>query len=952
MTPEEWRALEELYRAALALPPSERAVLLNRADPELRATLVAILSREGAFSKDGAFLDRPVWEGHQSLLKTESLAVVGSQLGPYLIEQKIGQGGMGEVFRATDTRLNRTVAIKTSFVQFTDRFEREARVIAALNHPHIAALYDVGSSPSGFGYLVLEYVEGLTLADLIAKGPAEPREARRIALEIAEAIEAAHEKGIVHRDLKPGNIKLGEGGAVKVLDFGVAKAMGDSQLAPSPETPNKEITHTGIILGTAPYMSPEQALGGTVDRRSDIWSFGVVLAEILSGKRPFTGASTGDILASVVRTEPDLSDVPSQWAPLIRRCLTKDVRRRLQSIGEARLMLEDGSTEAPPAPPVTHGARRKWKLAAAVVISFASLGAMAWTLLRGRPPAAAVALTASLLPPPGTSFRFARNGEGGFALSPDGTMLAFVGRTEGKAQLWVRSLGESESRLLPGGEGAYDPFWSPDSRWIAFFTPQKLKKTEVATGALTDLYDRPNANLMGSWSPSGVIVTAAPNSSATPLKGLGGPIMRMPDAGGTPVPVPGTERGVTPHFLPDGRRFVFVRPGERGSDLWLASLDPGEKPRRVGEIGEHPIWSAGHLLSVVNGILMAQPFDPARGEFTGESFPLKAPLASRVLFGLLFSDFSANSLSGNTQGMLVYPPQTNSLTALRWRDRAGKLLGSLGAPGEYYTPRISPDGRQVAFSRRDSNNSDIWVANLTGNAFTRLTFDPAIDENPIWSPDGATLTFSNDAAGRANLYRKAASGAGTIERLTTHIAEQEPLDWSRDGRFLVYTQITAPTEVMIQAASGGQPVSFLGQHAHGAVHFQFNPGTPRWIAYDFDDSGRREIYVQAFEPGKPASPARWQISDAGGQMPRWRGDGKEIFFLSLDGKMMAVRVSGDGAAFRSSAPQVLFDATAPQLRTPNWEYDVSPDGQRFLMIEPLVDPEHQPLTIVGNWRSR
>jgi len=952
MTPEEWRALEELYRAALALPPSERAVLLNRADPELRATLVAILSREGAFSKDGAFLDRPVWEGHQSLLKTESLAVVGSQLGPYLIEQKIGQGGMGEVFRATDTRLNRTVAIKTSFVQFTDRFEREARVIAALNHPHIAALYDVGSSPSGFGYLVLEYVEGLTLADLIAKGPAEPREARRIALEIAEAIEAAHEKGIVHRDLKPGNIKLGEGGAVKVLDFGLAKAMGDSQPAPSPETPNKEITHTGIILGTAPYMSPEQALGGTVDRRSDIWSFGVVLAEILSGKRLFTGASISDILACVVRTEPDLSDVPSQWAPLIRRCLTKDVRRRLQSIGEARLMLEDGSAEAPPAPPVTHGARRKWMLPAAVVISLATLGAMAWTLLRGRPSAPAVALTASLLPPPGTSFRFARNGEGGFALSPDGTMLAFVGRTEGKAQLWVRSLGESESRLLPGSEGAYDPFWSPDSRWIAFFTPQKLKKTEVATGALTDLYDRPNANLMGSWSPSGVIVTASPNSSSIPLKGLGGPIMRMPDAGGMPVPVPGTERGVTPHFLPDGRRFVFVRPGERGSDLWLASLDPGEKPRRVGEIGEHPIWSAGHLLSVVNGILMARPFDPARGEFTGESFPLKAPLASRVLFGHSFSDFSANSLSGNTQGMLVYPPQTNSLTALRWRDRAGKLLGSLGAPGEYYTPRISPDGRQVAFARRDSNNSDIWLANLTGNVFTRLTFDPAIDENPIWSPDGATLTFSNDAAGRANLYRKAASGAGTIERLTTHIAEQEPLDWSRDGRFLAYTQITAPTEVMIQAASGGEPVSFLGQHAHGAVHFQFNPGAPRWIAYDFDDSGRREIYVQAFEPGKPASPARWQISDAGGQMPRWRGDGKEIFYLSLGGKMMAVRVSGDGAAFQSSAPQILFDATAPQLRTPNWEYDVSLDGQRFLMIEPLVDPEHQPLTIVGNWRYR
>ena len=301
--------------------------------------------------------------------------------------------------------------------------------------------------------------------------------------------------------------------------------------------------------------------------------------------------------------------------------------------------------------------------------------------------------------------------------------------------------------------------------------------------------------------------------------------------------------------------------------------------------------------------------------------------------------------------MLLYPPRTNSVTELRWRDRTGKPLGSLGAPGEYSTPRISPDGRRVAFSRRDGNNSDIWVANPDANSFTRLTFDPAIDENPVWSADGATVTFANDASGNANLYRKAATGAGTIDRLTTNTVEEQPLDWSRDGRFLLYTQITRSTEIMFQAAGGGQPLSFLG-HARGASKAQFNPGVPRWIAYDFDDSGRREIYVQAFEPGKPASSARWQISNGGGMMPRWRGDGKEIFYLSLDGKMMAVRVSGDGAAFQSSPPQFLFNATPPNLRTPNWEYDVSPDGQRFLMIEPMVAPEYQPLTLVSNWRSR
>jgi Tol biopolymer transport system component len=302
--------------------------------------------------------------------------------------------------------------------------------------------------------------------------------------------------------------------------------------------------------------------------------------------------------------------------------------------------------------------------------------------------------------------------------------------------------------------------------------------------------------------------------------------------------------------------------------------------------------------------------------------------------------------------MLVYPPQTNSLTELRWRDRTGKQLGSLGAPGEYYTPRISTDGRRVAFTRRDGNNSDIWVANPDANSFTRFTFDPGTDEHPVWSPDGAAVTFANDAAGRANLYRKSASGAGTVDRLTTNNTfDQEPLDWSRDGRFLLYTQLTVSTEIMVQPASGGQPLSFLG-HARGASKAQFNPGAPRWIAYDFDDSGRREIYIQAFEPGKPASAARWQISNAGGMMPRWRGDGKEIFYLSLDGKMMAVRVSGDGAALQSSTPQFLFNATPPHLRTPNFEYDVSADGERFLMIEPMEKPEYQPLTLVSNWRSR
>ena len=578
-----------------------------------------------------------------------------------------------------------------------------------------------------------------------------------------------------------------------------------------------------------------------------------------------------------------------------------------------------------------------WWRMGMVATSVVLAAAIAWTLLRDHPVVPIASLNASLLPPPGTSFLFDRNGEGGFAISPDGAMLAFVGRTQGKAQLWVRRLDQNESRLVPGSEGAYKPFWSPDSRWIAFFTPLKLKKSEVANGATIDLCDVPPITSDGSWNARGVILWGTANGIM--------PLQRLPDVGGPPVPVPGTTGAFEPHFLPDGRRFVY-KAGYWSQELWLASLDPQERPRRIGEAGMYPTYSAGHLLSVSNGILMARPFDVARGEFTGQPFPLNAPLAVRVHLGLLLADFSANAA-----GMLVYPPQTNSLVELRWRDRKGKLLGSLGDPGEYYTPRISPDGQGVAFTRRDGNNSEIWVTHLATNSLVRLTFDPGIDEYPVWSPDGAAVTFANDASGVANLYRKAATGIGAIERLTNSRFREQPLDWSHDGRFLLFAQITLSSEIMVRPARSGQPLSFLG-HAYGATKAQFNPGRPRWIAYDFDDSGRREIYVQAFEPGKAASSARWQISNAGGTMPRWRADGKEIFYLALDGKLMAARISSDGPSFQSSTPELLFNATPPLLRSPSFEYDVTPDGQRFLMVEPAEKPEYLPLTLVSKWLTK
>jgi len=932
MTPGRWEKLDELYHAARALPPSERNALLERADPELRATVLSILAREGV-SEAGdapqpeAFLDRPAWEGRTSLLEHagssdgERPVNVGEQLGPYRIEQKIGQGGMGTVYRATDTRLGRAVALKISRKLFDDRLEHEARAISSLNHPHICTLHDIGPD-----YIVMELVEGETLAARIRKGALPVRGVLRYGAQIAGALAAAHDQDITHRDLKPANVMITKNG-VKVLDFGLARR----------STPDGTRTITGTVMGTPAYMAPEQRKGHVADARTDIYALGLTLYEMATGKHIVPGRA------------PAMDGLAPRFAHVVERCLEPEAENRWQSARDVKAELEwaaaeesAGSARSGAAAAVSP-ARRTWLRLAMAVAGVAVAAVLVWALFWNRSAPPPAVLSVSLLPPPDTSFRFALNGEGGFALSPDGTKLAFVGRTQGKAHLWLRTLAESESRLLPDSEGAYNPFWSPDSRWIGFFTPVRLKKIEVASGSVFDVLERPGTNLIGSWSSRGVIIYANPNAirGGSPPN----PVFKLPDTGGTPVRIPETEHASSPSFLPDGRRFTFFRGTAQKAELWLASIDANERPRRLGDFGTHPSYSQGHILSVVNGVLMARPFDLTRGEFRGDSFRLKAPLANRVLFGYLYTNYSSNA-----QGMLVYPPEANALSELRWRDRTGKQLGTLGPPGEYYTPRISPNGEQVAFSRRDGGNSDIWVANLTTNSFTRLTFDPAIDENPVWSPDGAAVTFDNDGSGTASLYRKAATGAGGIERLTTPAFDQQPLDWSRDRRFLVYTQITYSAEILIQAGAGGPPLSFLG-HARGASKAQFNPRAPRWIAYDYDDTGRREIYVREFDPGKPASSALWQISDAGGQMPRWRGDGKEIFYLSLDGKMMAARVSTEGGVFQASTPQFLFNASPPQLRTTNFEYDVSADGERFLMIEPLEKPEYQSLTFVSNWRS-
>ena len=606
----------------------------------------------------------------------------GAQLGPYTIEAQLGAGGMGVVYRGVDTRLSRKIAIKISATAYDERFRREGLAIAALNHPRICTLFDVGPN-----FLVMELLEGETLAARLAKGALPLPQVLQYGAQIAEALAAAHAKGIAHRDLKPGNIMLTRTG-VKVLDFGLATMEG----------PEAALTRTGHILGTPAYMAPEQRTGGKTDARTDLYALGLVLYEMATGKRLF-----------VTDHEPlTLSGLSDALAWIVERCLAQDPERRWQSAADVQALLEArAATRAPAA--ATASARRGWlwPVTAAAGLVGAAIFFALWVQSRGQVQRAdADALHVSISPPLDSSFRFSRNGEGGFAISPDGAMLAFTARTGGRARLWVRRLDGQES-LLPETEDAFMPFWSPDSRWIGFLTPGKVKKIEASGGVPVALADFGlGSNDAGTWGATDVILL---NRGG----GARGQLVRVPAAGGVPVDVPGTDTGRWPHFLPDGRHFIYVvgntAPPE-DLDLWVGSVDAAEKPHPIGKAGQRPMYSAGHVLSARLGALWAQPFDPERAQLSGSAFPLNEPLASRVFLGGILNDFSANAA-----GMLVYPRHENSLTQLVWRDRTGRLLGAPGDPGEDDTPRISPSGQRIAFTRRDNQNSDIW----TGSADRR-----------------------------------------------------------------------------------------------------------------------------------------------------------------------------------------------------------------------------------------
>jgi Tol biopolymer transport system component len=896
---------------------------------------------------------------------------IGTNLGPYEILAAIGAGGMGEVYRARDTRLERDVALKVlpeTFARDTERmarFQREAKVLASLNHPNIASIYGLEDSGSTQA-LVMELIEGPTLADRIKSGPIPIDESLRIAKQICEAVEYAHERGIVHRDLKPANVKVTSDDAVKVLDFGLAKAIeGDAasiDISTSP-TMSRMATLAGVLLGTAAYMSPEQAKAKAVDRRADIWAFGCVLYEMLTGKMAFSGETVTDTLASVIKEEPDWSQLPAATSirvrVLLQRCLQKDPRQRLQAIGDARISLDETLAGAPESSSI--GAAEiqvplwrqalPWTLFAATAIALAVL---AFIHFRESPAVAAQPVRFQIPLPEKASLATT----GAFAVSPDGRSLAFAARgSDGVLSVWIRDLESLTARRLPGSESTVSnlpPFiWSFDSRYIAFDAGGKLKRIDVSNGAAETLCDLQDTAVGGSWSRDGVIIFGT---------GSGG-IMRVSANGGfaSALTALDSSRGETNHvlpsFLPDGRHFIYMRgSGNAGNNgVYIGSLDasPDEQDsKRLLATGFGAIYvpssngESDQLLYDRDGTLMAQPFDARRMELTGEPVHVAEQLRSYSHYGFF---------SASTNNVLVYRTGVGGEDfQLTWFDRQGKVLGTAGAPSDYLFPALSPDGKRAAVGRRDPQTAKLalWLIDFTRGTSTRFTFGSFNADYPIWSPDGNRVIFTSNVGGRWDVFQKAATGAAGEEPLMTSNENKIPGSLSRDGRFLLYSADDPKTkrDLWVLPLEGDKkPFAFL-QTEFDEDDGQFSPDG-HWVAYASDESGRYEIYVRKFSPNSavaaPETAGKWQVSYGGGREPRWSTDGKELYYVTLDWKVMAVEVKTN-PVFRAQSPVLLFQAPQQPATT---EGDYTVDGKRFLFFSPVVQTGQAPFTVVLNWQS-
>jgi Tol biopolymer transport system component/tRNA A-37 threonylcarbamoyl transferase component Bud32 len=862
--------------------------------------------------------------------------VPGTRLGPYEILSALGAGGMGEVWKARDTRLNRVVAIKASFGPFTERFEREARAIAAVNHPHVCSLYDVGPD-----YLVMEYVEGESL-----NGPVPVAQALQLAEQILDALHAAHERGIVHRDLKPGNILLTKSG-VKVLDFGLAKITH----APAVDGPTLVETHAvsltaeGSILGTLPYMSPEQVEGHDADTRSDIFAFGVVLYELIAGTRPFTGKTQANLVASILKEEPRpllemQPGTPRGLAEVVRTCLEKDPENRWQSARDVKHALRLAAAE--PAPSSRSRSVRVWQALAVVMTSIAA-GVGAWVFQ----PAA-----------PGAPGRFEAAVpdhvilSAGVSVSPDGRKLVFAATAQGG--LWLRDLGALDWRRMPGTEGASTPFWSPDSRYVGFNVDDTLKKIDTAGGPPETVASLPGAAPQsGTWNRHGDIVLGSWGG------GSGGPMWRVSAAGSAATAVTQVDLSkgefvhTWPTFLPDGKHFLYFRSGPPDVEgMYVGSLDvpPATQSReRVLATNVPGVFANGHLFFLRSGTLMAQPFDARRLKL--EDAPA-VPVAQDVGITWYFTGM----FSVSEQGVFIYrtaaAPGTFQLT---WVDRQGKTLGTVGAPGSDWRVVLSPDGKRAVAKDTPYNvPGDLWMVDVASGRRTRFTFNGNVYSPAVWSPDGARIAYSGGRLGDT-IYEKAASGLSDEQVLLKEPGLRHfPTSWSRDGRFLLYhTENAANTgyDLWALSLSDRKPSLMLGE-AFNEWAGVFSPDM-RWVAYVSLETGAGNVYVRPFqvsgETGQPSlGEGRWQISRDHGNWPQWRIDREIVFNMGPTGtEVLAAPVNPSGTAFESGVPQRLpFPPSTGVNTTPQ----SIPDGQRFLIEVPLDQQAARPsINVVLNW---
>jgi serine/threonine protein kinase len=887
----------------------------------------------------------------------------GTVLATYEILASLGAGGMGEVYRARDSKLGREVAIKIlpeSFAQDPERllrFEREAHLLAALNHPNIAAIYDLAESNST-RLLVLELVPGETLAETIRRGPVPVDEALLICRQIADALEVAHDKGIIHRDLKPANIKITPDGKVKVLDFGLGKLTErddvSAGLSQSPTLLTGRGTVEGVILGTATYMSPEQARGKDVDRRSDIWSFGCVAFELLTGKQAFEGETVTDLFASIIKGEPDWNALPASTPEKVRlvleRCLQKDPRRRLQHIGEARIAMEDAGAAVslaptPVAAPTPAWRRSKFWIAAVAVLSSIVIGIpVAMSLLNRSTEEPRV--VQFLVPPPE---------KGGFeqglgaavpfsvaSISPDGRRLAFTARdTSGKTLLWVRSLDTLTPQSFPGTEGSSFPFWSADSRAIAFFTPTELKRVDVSGGPPQFICSAASAR-GGTWNRDNVILFSRANNVA---------LSRVSAAGGEPVEVTKLANGQITHrgpwFLPDGRHFLYFAGGsENVSGVFLSSLDSSES-RRLMTADTRAIYSpSGDLLFVRQGTLLRQSFNVNTLELRGEA----VPVAQRISVN---NNLGAFSVSDN--GVLAYRSGAGEVdVTLAWVDRSGKVVETLGTPAPYRGVDLSDDGKRIAVHRHDGNGGDIWLLESSRGPISKQTYDPSQENSsPVWAPDNSTIAFAALQSGKWRIYRKAVNAATSAELLAEFDQNTAPMDWSPDGKFIVLRVVTSQADESLLSVSDKKIIPLL-HNPFNELRAQIS-SDGKWIAYDSNESGQSEIYVRPFPSGEDQR----QVSVNGGYAPRWRADGKELFYLTRGGaKMASVKINTTGSALSFDPPVELFDTGSSNLTHSGGTflpYAVSPDGQRFLIPRSEAnspgDAATAPITVIFNWTA-